>query len=137
MSRYAIWNKEDDVFTPSGAKFTAAEWKERYPISTVDSVKIVCGGGVLNGAFFGILSEMVEMYTKSGCDFSACVEDQDYLDAIEAFEDQRNAPSERVSNEELTATSLASIAASMEYQNLASLPDVDVTEETTTTEEVK
>lgn len=57
MSRYAIWNKEDDVFTPSGAKFTAAEWKEKYPISEIESVKIVCGGGALNGSFFGVLSE--------------------------------------------------------------------------------
>lgn len=120
MSRYAIWNKEDDVFTPSGAKFTAAEWKGRYPIAAVDSVKIVCGGGVLNGAFFGILSEMVEMYTKSGCDFSACVEDQDYLDAIEAFEDQKNAPSTEPSTDER-------ISAALEYQVMASLPDAEET----------
>ena len=56
MSRYVIWNKTDDVYTPSGEKFTAQEWIERYPIAELDSVKVVCAGGVLNGAFFGILS---------------------------------------------------------------------------------
>ena len=48
------------------------------------------------------------------------------LDAIEAFEDAQNAPGEAVSNEELTATSLASIAASLEYQNMLTLDDAEV-----------
>ena len=46
--------------------------------------------------------------------------------AIEAFEDAQNAPGEAVSNEELTATSLASIAASLEYQNMLTLDDAEV-----------
>lgn len=120
MSRYAIWNKEDDVFTPSGAKFTAAEWKEKYPISEIESVKIVCGGGALNGSFFGVLSEMVDMYANAGCDFSACVTDQDYLDAIESFENERNTPSNEPSTDER-------IAAALEYQVMASLPDAEET----------
>ena len=91
MSRYAIWNKQDNVYTPSGAKFTAEQWIAKYPIAEIPTVKVVCGGGTINGAFFGILSEMVELYTKNGCDFSACKADQDYLDAIEAFEDAMNA----------------------------------------------
>ena len=31
MARYQIWNKTDDIITPSGAQFTAAEWADRYP----------------------------------------------------------------------------------------------------------
>lgn len=120
MSRYAIWNKEDDVFTPSGEMFTAQQWKEKYPIAEIESVKIVCGGGVLNGAFFGILSEMVDMYANAGCDFSACVTDQDYLDAIESFENERNTPSTEPSTDER-------IAAALEYQVMASLPDAEET----------
>ena len=53
-------------------------------------------------------------------------DDQEVLDAIEAFEDAQNAPGEAVSNEELTATSLASIAASLEYQNMLTLDDAEV-----------
>ena len=71
---------------------------------------MVCGGGALNGAFFGILSEMVEMYQKAGCDFSACVSDQSYLDAIEAFEDAMNAPRTEPTAEERTATALEQLA---------------------------
>ena len=116
MSRYVIWNKTDDVYTPSGEKFTAQEWFERYPIAELDSVKVVCAGGVLNGAFFGVLSEMVDMYQKSGCDFSDCIGDQDYLDAIEAFEDEMNTPNTEPSSEERTAAALEFIA-------MSSLPD--------------
>lgn len=119
MSRYAIWNKQDDVYTPSGAKFTAQQWMEQYPIAEIPSVKVVCGGGVLNGAFFGILSEMVEMYQKAGCDFSACVSDQSYLDAIEAFEDAQNVSSNEPSAEERTA-------AALEFLAMNSLPDEEV-----------
>lgn len=118
MSRYAIWNKQDDVYTPVGERLTAEQWKTRYPIAEIDTVKIVCSGGVINGAFFGILSEMVEMYTKAGCDFSSCVEDQDYLDAMEAFEDAANTPSTEASTDER-------IAAALEYQVMASLPDAE------------
>ena len=117
MSKYAIWNKQDDVYTPSGAKFTAGEWKVQYPIAEIESVKVVCAGGVLNGAFFGVLSEMVDLYTKAGCDFSGCVIDQDYLDKIEAFEDEMNKPSNIPSTEERTA-------AALEFMAMNSLPDV-------------
>lgn len=75
------------------------------------------GGGVLNGAFFGILFEMVDCYTKAGCDFSECTEDQDYLDVIEAFEDERNTPSDEV---DAQTEALESIAAQLEYQNMLS-----------------
>lgn len=50
-------------------------------------------------------------------------------DAITAIQDIMNAPapepepSTEMSNEELTATSLASIAASLEYQNMLTLDD--------------
>lgn len=125
MSRYAIWDKESPVITPIGEVLTAEQWKDRYPIAAIDAIKIVCASGEINGAFFGVLSQMVEMYEKSGCDFSACTTDEEKLAAIEAFEDAANAPSEGVSNEELTATSLASIAASMEYQNMMTLDDVE------------
>lgn len=125
MAKYAIWDKKSPIITPVGEVLTAEQWKNRYPVAKIDSIKIVCAGGEINGGFFGVLSQMVEMYAKQGCDFSACTTDREILDAIEAFEDAANAPSEGVSNEELTATSLASIAASMEYQNMMTLDDVE------------
>ena len=123
MSRYAIWNKKDNVYTPVGEKFTAEQWIERYPLAEIESIKVVCAGGVINGAFFGILSEMVEMYTKMGCDFSLCEADQDYLDAIEVFEDKMNAPVETV---DASTAALENIAAQLEFQNMMALDDTEV-----------
>lgn len=126
MSRYAIWNKQDQILTPIGEVLSAEQWKERYPIANLENITVVCGGGEINGSFFGTLGQMKELYGKMGCDFTSCESEQDYLDAIELFEDNKNNYSEQgISNEELTATSLASIAASLEYQNLLTLDDVE------------
>lgn len=127
MARYAIWDKQTEIITPTGRVFTAQQWKDRYPAAGLDRITVVCAGGEINGAFFGTLGQMVDMYEKQGCDFSKCTTNEEKLAAIEAFEDAQNAPSDTVSNEELTATSLASIAASMEYQNMLTLEDVEET----------
>ncbi len=116
--RYAIWNKQDPVITPIGEVLTAEQWKERYPVAGVPSIKVVCAAGEMNGAFFGTLGQMVDMYEKQGCDFSACVTDEDKLSVIEAFEDEMNQPDDTPSAEER-------IAAAMEYQVMATLPDVE------------
>ena len=133
--RYAIWNKKDPILTPIGEVLSAEKWIERYPIAGVPSITVVCAGGEINGGFFGTLGQMVDLYTKQGCDFSACETAEDKLAAIEAFEAAREAEQTAqakahaeatATNEELTAVSLASIAASMEYQNMLTLDDVEV-----------
>lgn len=135
MAKYAIWNKQDPILTPIGEVLTAEKWIERYPIAGVESITVVCAGGEINGAFFGTLGSMVEMYAKLGCDFSACTTSEERLAVIEAFEDEREVKAaeeakaqaeQEAINAELNATSLASIAASMEYQNMMTLPDEEV-----------
>lgn len=127
MKRYAIWNKTDKIITPIGEVLTPEQWIKRYPVAGLDSITVVCAAGELNGAFFGTLGQMVQMYEAKGADFSACTTDEEKLEVIEAFEDAANTVSEEtVSNEELTATSLASIAASLEYQNMLTLDDAEV-----------
>ena len=135
MKKYAIWNKKDPIMTPIGEVLTAEKWIERYPIAGVESITVVCAAGEINGAFFGTLGQLVDLYAKQGCDFSACETAEDKLAAIEAFDDAREAEQiaqakahaeATAANEELTATSLASIAASMEYQNLLTLDDMEV-----------
>lgn len=126
MARYAIWDKTSPMITPIGEVLTAEQWIARYPVAGLETITVVCAGGEINGAFFGTLGQMVDMYEKQGCDFSECTTNEEKLAAIEAFEDAQNAPDETVSNEELTATSLASIAASMEYQNMLTLEDTEV-----------
>lgn len=121
MARYTIWDKKSDVYVPTGAKFTAEQWIEQYPIAEVETVKVVCAGGVINGAFFGILSEMVDRCEKMGCDFTACETDQDYLDKIEAFEDELNTPSTNPTTEERTAAALEAIADGQTTENTQAL----------------
>lgn len=116
MKRYAIWNKVDPVITPVGEVLSAEQWIARYPIAGIETIKVVCAAGEINGAFFGTLGQMVQMYEAHGCDFSACATDEEKLEAIEAFEDAQNVPSEEVTAEER-------IAAALEYQVMASLPD--------------
>lgn len=124
---YAIWDKQSPVLTPSGEIFTAAEWKAKFPVAALDNITVVCAAGEINGALFGTLGQMVQVYESEGADFSSCKTDEDKLAVIEAFDEAReNASSNTVSNEELTATSLASIASSLEYQNMMTLDDVTV-----------
>lgn len=129
--RYAIWNKKDNILTPIGEVLTPEQWIERYPIAGVETITVVCAAGEINGAFFGTLGAMVDMYEREGADFSACTTDEEKIDVITAFDNERElaqkvAAANAISNEELTAASLASIAASMEYQNLLTLDDVEV-----------
>jgi hypothetical protein len=132
--RYAIWNKKDIILTPIGEVLTAEQWIQRYPIAGVESITVICASGEINGAFFGTLGSMVDTYTKEGCDFSACNTAEEKLAAIEAFEDERAAKAAEeararaeaeAANAELNASSLASIAAQLEYQNMMTLDDVE------------
>lgn len=116
MKRYAIWNKEDMILTPIGEVLSAEKWIERYPIAGIPTVTVVCGAGEINGAFFGTLGQMVQMYEAQGADFSACETDEEKLEVIEAFEDAMNTPSDEPSAEERTAAALEFIA-------MSSMPD--------------
>ena len=130
MSRYAIWNKKDPILTPIGEVLTAEKWIERYPVAGVDTITVVCAGGEINGAFFGTLGSMVELYAKQGCDFSACETAEDKLAAIEAFEDAREAEAAEAaaaaaeaeaSNAERAAAALEAIAAGQTTENAAAV----------------
>ena len=108
MARYAIWDKQSDIYTPVGEVLTAAQWLNRYGWANHPLAKPVVAGGLVNGAFMGELSQMQEMYAKQGADFSACTTDEEILAVIEDFED--NPPVGEPSTEER-------IAAALEYQN--------------------
>lgn len=131
MKRYKIWDKKENILTVVGEVLTPEQWIERYPIAGVENITVICANSEINGAFFGTLGSMVEMYERDGADFSNCITNEEKLTVIEEFIDkmeaaQRESFANGVSNEELTATSLASIAASMEYQNMLTLEDAEV-----------
>ena len=127
MKKYAIWNKQDSIITPVGEVLTAEQWIQRYPVAGVDTITVICAAGEINGAFFGTLGKMVEMYEKRGCDFTACVTDQEKLDVIEAFEDELELQA-KLSAEEAknTVTTDERIAAALEAQVMMSMPDEEL-----------
>ncbi|MBR2667977.1 MAG: hypothetical protein IKD96_07450 [Oscillospiraceae bacterium] len=123
--RYAIWDKESPVITPVGEVLTASDWISRYPAAGLPTITVVCSAGEVNGGFFGTLGQMVQMYGAMGADFSGAETDEEKLEVIEAWEDAQNAPPAEATAADVTAVSLASIAASLEYQNMMTLPDVE------------
>ena len=135
MSKYQIWNGTDTIYTYGPPyKFTPEEWMEKYPWAEFTPC-VISAEGVINGAFCMPLTELITHATKRGCDFSGSTTDIEKLTALEDFEDAQEAKSKvaeaeansaKAMNDELTAMSLASIAASMEYQNMMTLPDEEV-----------
>lgn len=116
LKRYAIWDKQSTIITPIGEVLTAEQWIARYPVAGVPSVTIVCSAGEINGGFFGTLGQMVQQWEAQGADFSEATTDLEKLEVIEAFEDAMNEP-------DLTPTPEERMAAALEYQALANLPD--------------
>lgn len=116
LKRYAIWDKQTPIITPIGEVLTAEQWIDRYPAAGIPSITIVCAAGDINGAFFGVLSQMVQMYEAQGADFSEATTDIEKLEVIEAFEDAQNEPSNEPTAEER-------IAAALEFQNVMAMPD--------------
>ncbi len=119
MAKYKLWNGKDPVYTLGAPyKFTPDEWRAEYPWTEVDDC-VISGEGVINGAFCMPYTDMIAIYAKQGCDFSDCKTKQEHLDAIEQFEIVMNEPSTELTPEER-------IAAAVELQAMASLPDVEV-----------
>ena len=120
MKRYQIWDKKSKVITPIGEVLTPEQWIERYPMAEIDGVDLIIGGGTINGSVCMEYSQTKDMFEKAGCDFSACTNKEEVLDAIEAYEDEMNTPDPNyVSNEER-------IASALEAQVMMSLPDEEV-----------
>lgn len=115
MSKYQVWNKSDNVITPSGEIFTPDQWLQRYPMGAI--VDLVIGGGVINGAYCMEYTSFVEMNRKAGVDFTGCETQQDHLDAIEAFEDREQGM--------VYITDETRIADALEDLVVLSMPDIE------------
>ena len=116
MARYKIYDNKSDVITPVGEKLTAEQWLDRYQWGRY--TKMIVGGGIINGSVALVFDDEVERYRKAGCDFSACVTDEDYLAAIEVFEDNPPMADAGVSDQTRIADALEDMVA-------LSLPDAE------------
>ena len=88
--KYQIWDKKSNIITPIGEVLTPEQWVTRYPMTGVEGIKTVIGGGVVNGTVCMEFTGFVDNYKRAGCDFTGCETDQDILNAIEAFENSIN-----------------------------------------------
>ncbi len=115
MARYQIWNKTDDIYTPAGTKFTAAEWAARYPWVNIPGAKMIITVGIINGGTAMEFEATKAAYRRRGANITDNMTDSEVLAAIEAFED---APpiEEGPSAQERTA-------AALEYLVLNNMPD--------------
>lgn len=120
--RYAIWDKVSDIYTPAGERLTAQQWIQRYGwIKAPGSVPIVAAG-LINGALIDELGQMKTRYEQQGCVFTEEMSNQEILDAIEAFEDQRAAEAKAAAEEAaITPSAEERLAAAVEFQNLMNM----------------
>lgn len=122
MARYQIWDGISDVYTPSGEKFTAEQWRNRHSWAKIPGAKMIISAGVINGAVLMEFETAKDRYKNLGTNITDTMSDEEVLAAIEAYED--NPPEGEPTTEERTA-------AALEFLAMNSLPD-----ETETTEEV-
>jgi hypothetical protein len=87
MSRYKIWDGKESIFTPVGEELTAEQWSARYKWAKIPGVKMIIGGGAINGSVAMEFGATVEHYKKQGCAINESMSDTEILQAIEAFED--------------------------------------------------
>jgi hypothetical protein len=66
MKRYAIWDKQSNIYTPVGEELTAEQWLSRYSFLKKPAAVPVVAKGLINGAFCGELSEMKNHVRKYG-----------------------------------------------------------------------
>lgn len=122
-ARYKLWDKTSDIFTPGRemetgkSRFTAEEWKERYPWAAIDGVKVVISNATINGGVCMELDGLIDAYEKMGMVVPENATDSELLSAIEAFEDSLSAGTSNI------PTAEERIAAALEFQNVLNLPD--------------
>lgn len=116
--RYAIWNKQTPVITPSGAVYTAEQWIAKRPAAGLETTTVLVANGEINGAIYDTLGALKNRCESQGATFDDELTGQDLLDACEAWMDEQEAAAKEAANQPTTEER---IAAALEYQNLLSL----------------
>jgi hypothetical protein len=121
MARYKIWDKLEPIYTlgkdavTGKSEWTAAEYIDYHATWAANpNIKIIVGGGAINGTVFMELEQTKEHYKRLGCTLTDGMTDTEVLNAIEYFED--HPPVGPASPTERTA-------AALEFLVLNSLPN--------------
>jgi hypothetical protein len=116
MAKYKIWDKTETIYTIVGEKLTAEQWLNRYPWAEIPGVKMIIGGGTINGSVAMEFEATKDFYKKNfSADFSDCTTDEEVLAKMEDI-DNNPPTSDTPTTEERTA-------AALEFLAVSSLPD--------------
>lgn len=119
MAKYKVWNKTDDIYTPIGEHLTAEQWLERYGWANIEGVKMIIGGGAINGTVAMEFEATKAFYENTyGEDWTDCTTDQQILDKMEYWDSYVPASTGENTAEER-------IAAALEYANALASPIVN------------
>ena len=115
MARYKIWDKIEDIYTlgrdsaTGKMQWTAQEYIDyKAPWAANPNIKIIVGGGAVNGTMFLEFESTKEFYEQQGCDFSTCTTDEEILAAMEAWDNR--VPEPVITAEDRQAAALEAIA---------------------------
>lgn len=114
--KYKIWNKQDNLITPTGEVLTPQQVFERYPAAAVNGIKYIICDTPINMAVFMEFEATKEHYKRLGVPITDTMTDQEVLDAISYWEENPPAPE---------PTAEERVAAALEFQNLMLLPDIE------------
>lgn len=115
-TKYQFWDKQSDLYTPSGKKFAARAYIDQYAgWADNPAAKCVISRGAINCGVFMEFGAMKAGYVSQGMVIPEGSTDEEILDLMEAWEDREI---------EEVVTAEERIAAALEYQNLSGMEDV-------------
>jgi hypothetical protein len=124
MARYKIWDKLEPIYTlgrdaaTGKSEWTAAEYIDYHASWAANpNIKIVVGGGAINGTVFMEFEQTKEHYKRMGCVLTDAMTDAEVLSAIEYFED--HPPTSGI------PSAADRTAAALEFMVLNSMPDAE------------
>lgn len=98
--KYKFWDGEESIITPSGVTFTAEQWKNQNPWYGVNGAKMVISNSPINGGRYSEFESFVNNYKSQGLVLKYGMTDEEVLQAISDFEDNRDSVcSDVVSNQ--------------------------------------
>ena len=116
--KYKIWDKSENLVTPTGKVLTPQEVFLQYPAAAIEGMKYIIADQPINMAVFMEFESTKNAYKQMGAPITDDMTDQEVLDAITYFEEHPPEPA---------PTPEERIAASLELQSMLQMPDVDET----------
>jgi hypothetical protein len=115
--KYKIWNKTDNLITPTGKVFTPQEIFAEYPASQVEGINYIIADQPINMTVFMEFEQTKNVYKSMGANITDDMTKEEVLLAIQEFEENPPAPQ---------PTAEERIASALEFQNLLAMPDEEV-----------